>query len=243
MRASGCRRSATWARGPASRPRPARRSPIPRTNGTFSSATARRVAFAGQRGWVQAIALLQQILRDDPEMADVWSQLAAFATRIDRHDLAVDGLPALHRVEARGAGRLHRRGRKPGPGCGSSTRRAIKRRRAADVAPKTDHRSRASAHEMLARIALLRHDAETAREEAVLAREDDPTLPLPVYVEGRILYDQGQYADALPLFHGRNRRAQEVRRRADRGAAFPSGPTRWRGSSGTRRRNRSSSRS
>src|SRR5258708_21239887 len=48
------------------------------------------VDFAGQRKWGQAVALLQQILRDDPEMADVWIQLAAFATRLDRHDLAVD---------------------------------------------------------------------------------------------------------------------------------------------------------
>ena len=48
------------------------------------------VDFAGQRKWAQAIALLQQILRDDPEMADVWSQLAVFATRLDRFELAVD---------------------------------------------------------------------------------------------------------------------------------------------------------
>jgi arylsulfatase A-like enzyme len=48
------------------------------------------VDFAGERKWPQAIALLQQILRDEPEMADVWSQLAVFATRLDRFDLAVD---------------------------------------------------------------------------------------------------------------------------------------------------------
>src|SRR4029077_793388 len=48
------------------------------------------VDFAGQRQWPQAIALLQQILRRDPEMADVWSQLAFFPTRLDRYDLSVD---------------------------------------------------------------------------------------------------------------------------------------------------------
>src|SRR5471032_2387503 len=48
------------------------------------------VDFASQRKWGQAIAVLQQILRDDPEMADVWTQLAVFATRLDRHDLALD---------------------------------------------------------------------------------------------------------------------------------------------------------
>src|SRR4051812_40914431 len=39
------------------------------------------VDLAGERQWGQAIALLQQVLKEDPEMADVWAQLAAFATR------------------------------------------------------------------------------------------------------------------------------------------------------------------
>jgi tetratricopeptide (TPR) repeat protein len=63
-----------------------------------------------------------------------------------------------------------------------------------------DRRSRAAAHEMLAKIALARHDETTALEEAALAREADPSLPLPQYVEARLLYDQGRYADALPIF-------------------------------------------
>src|SRR5262249_22451316 len=48
------------------------------------------VDFAGDRKWPQAIALLQQILKDEPGMADVWSQLAVFAIRIDRFDQAAD---------------------------------------------------------------------------------------------------------------------------------------------------------
>ena len=44
-------------------------------------ATARRSTSPASGNGAQAIALLQQILRDDPEMADVWSQLAVFATR------------------------------------------------------------------------------------------------------------------------------------------------------------------
>jgi tetratricopeptide (TPR) repeat protein len=53
---------------------------------------------------------------------------------------------------------------------------------------------------MLARIALARHDTDAAREEADLARAEDPTLPLPIYVDARLLYDQGKYAEALPGF-------------------------------------------
>src|SRR6185503_4127240 len=157
------------------------------------------VDFAGQRKWTQAIALLQQILRDDPEMADVWSQLAVFATRIDRHDLAVDAYKRY----------LELKPAEPTAYIGAAAalmklRKLDEAREhaslAADVAPPTDRRSRASAHEMLARIALVKHDAEVAREEARRAREEDPALPLPLYIEGRLLYDQGRYAEALPLF-------------------------------------------
>ncbi len=35
---------------------------------------------------------------------------------------------------------------------------------------------------------------------ASMAREADPTLPLPIYIDARLLYDQGNYAEALPLF-------------------------------------------
>ena len=157
------------------------------------------VEYAGGRRWQQAITLLQQILRDDPEMADVWNQLAVFATRIDRHDLAVDAYKhyiALKPAEPTGY---------IGASAALLKLRKLDEAReyaalAAGVAPPADRRSRASAHEMLAKIALAKHDPEAAREEARLAREEDPTLPLPLYIEGRLLYDQGKYAEALPLF-------------------------------------------
>ena len=157
------------------------------------------VEYAGGRRWPQAIALLQQILRDDPEMADVWNQLAVFATRTDRYDLAVDAYK--HYIALKPAD--------PSGYIGAAAA-LLKLRKldeahehaalAADVAQPPDRRSRASAHEMLAKIALAKHDPETAREEARLARDADPTLPLPLYIEGRLLYDQGKYAEALPLF-------------------------------------------
>ena len=157
------------------------------------------VDFAGQRKWPQAIALLQQILRGDPEMADVWSQLAVFATRIDRYDLVVDAYK--HFIELRPS--------EPTAYIGAAAA-LLKMRRldeardhaklAAEVARDDDKRSRASAHEMLAKIALARRDTESARAEAALAREADETLPLPLYIEGRLLYDQGKFEQALPLF-------------------------------------------
>jgi tetratricopeptide (TPR) repeat protein len=71
---------------------------------------------------------------------------------------------------------------------------------AARFVAKLDVRSRALAHEMLTRIALAGGDAEAARREAQLAREADPALPMPAFVEARLLYDEGKYEEALPLF-------------------------------------------
>jgi arylsulfatase A-like enzyme/Tfp pilus assembly protein PilF len=157
------------------------------------------VDLAGDRKWSQAIALLQGILREDPEMADVWAQLATFAVRLERFDQAADAYK--HVVALRPSD--------PTPYIGAATT-LLKLRKfdeardhaklAAEVATEQDHRSKASAHETLARIALARHETEAARQEAGLAREADPTLPMPSYIEGRLLYDQGKYDEALPLF-------------------------------------------
>src|SRR4051812_30222532 len=157
------------------------------------------VDFAGQRKWPQAIALMQEMLREDPGMADVWSQLAVFATRFDRHDLALDAYRHYITLEPQ----------QPAGYIGAAAS-LLKLRKlddarehaqlAADVAAAADHRSRAAAHDMLARIALAKRDLDTAREEAGLAHAEDPALALPGYVDGRALYDQGKYEEALPLF-------------------------------------------
>jgi tetratricopeptide (TPR) repeat protein len=157
------------------------------------------VDFAGQRKWPQAIALLQQILHEDPEMADVWSQLAVFATRFDRYDLSVDAYKHYIALKPQEPTAYI------GAAAGLLKLRKFDEARdhaslAVDVAADTDHRSKATAHEMLARIALTRHEPDTAREEARLAHEEDAALPLPSYVDARILYDQGKYEDALPGF-------------------------------------------
>jgi choline-sulfatase len=157
------------------------------------------VDLAGDRKWMQAIALLQQILRTEPEMADVWSQLAAFAGRLDRLDLALDAYkhyieltPSDPRGYLGAAGVLFKQHKLEDA-----------REHAAlgvDVTPETDRRTRSAAHELLAKIALARHDADGAREQATLARRADPKVPLPAFVDARLLYDQGEFAEALPFF-------------------------------------------
>jgi arylsulfatase A-like enzyme/Tfp pilus assembly protein PilF len=157
------------------------------------------VDLAGERKWPQAIALLQQILREDPGMADVWSQLAGFAGRLDRMDLVVEAYK--HYIELKPS--------EPGGYLGAASaffkQRKLEDARAhaalaVDVAADSDVRSRATAHELLARLALARHDADAAQEEAELAHQANPKLPITAYIAARVLYDQGKFADALPLF-------------------------------------------
>jgi len=156
-------------------------------------------ALAEDGDWARAIPLLQTILREDPQLASVWRQLHVMAARIDRHEEALNaawhwiGLkpedPAAYLAAAAALLKLKR--------LDEAREQATL---AAQVAIERDGRSKASAHELLARIALARHDADAAQEEAALARAADPAFPLPQYIEGRMLYEQGKYDEALLSF-------------------------------------------
>ena len=157
------------------------------------------IEIAGARQWREAIGLLQAILADDPDMPDLWTQLAGFAGRLDRFDLAADALKRY--IELRpsapegylGAAVALLKQRKVEDARALATR-------AEEVAADSDRRSRAAAHDLLARIALARHDADGARQEAALAHKADPRMPLLAFIDARLLYDQGRFEEALPLF-------------------------------------------
>jgi tetratricopeptide (TPR) repeat protein len=55
----------------------------------------------------------------------------------------------------------------------------------------------ADAHAVLTGIALARHDADAAREHAAAARKADPSSLLPLYVDARLLYEDGDFTGAL----------------------------------------------
>jgi arylsulfatase A-like enzyme/predicted Zn-dependent protease len=154
---------------------------------------------ATERNWREAVRLLQEIVKEDPEMADVWSQLATFAGRLDRQDLALDAYK--HFIDLKPSD--------PGGYLGAAATllrmQKLKDAReqaqfAAEMTTDADTRSRESAHELLAKIALARHEADEARAEAERAQQADPRQPVVAFVEGRLAYDQGQFADALPHF-------------------------------------------
>jgi tetratricopeptide (TPR) repeat protein len=150
------------------------------------------------RQWPKALTLLQKLAHEQPEMADLWRQISSIAFRAGRYDQALEankGLAALdehdtaaHLDAAEALLRL---------------RRLDEARREAMLAIDTglpEGPAAASAHELMARIALVRRDVEQADAEAALAREADPTDPASSYIEGRVHFEQGRYTDALASF-------------------------------------------
>jgi len=156
------------------------------------------LASAVNRQLPEAIQILDGLVRRYPLIAAAWHQLGDFDATAGRMDRAVEayrrasalrpGAPADHLAAARALLRL---------------RRLDEARQQAErglQAAAGDRESQASAHELLARIALVRRDSAEAREQAGLAREADPKLPAPAFIEGRLLYDAGQLEGALRSF-------------------------------------------
>jgi choline-sulfatase len=145
-----------------------------------------------------AMQLLDGMVRRYPRIAAAWRQLGDFATVAGRLDRAVDAYRRAatlrpgdaddHLAAARALLRLRR------------LDEAASQAELALAAATDDRASRGAAHELLARIALGRRDPAAAREHAALARQAEPTLPAPAFVEGRVLYDANQLEKALQSF-------------------------------------------
>jgi arylsulfatase A-like enzyme/TolA-binding protein len=157
------------------------------------------VTLAARRDYEGAISGLRGILEDNPMMADVWQQVGNLLMRVDRPEEALTAYKkfvALKPTQSNGlvavAATLLRLQR-----LDEARRHA---QLAVTVAAPHERLARASAHEMLAKIALAAKDGETARREAKLAQEEDPSLPMPLYVQALQLHTAERYAEALPLF-------------------------------------------
>ena len=157
------------------------------------------VDLAAQRKWAPAMSLLQQILGEDPGMGDIWGQLAVYAVREERYAQALDAYK--HAIELRPSDPTNYIGAAAVLlVLGKLDEAREHATLALRVAGDGETRERVAACEQLARVALAKHDGEAARRAAELAQQADPTLPMPAYIAARLLYDQGKYADALPLF-------------------------------------------
>ena len=150
----------------------------------------RATRLAGEGRAVEATDAYRALLRDDPEMTDVWLQLA---TIYEKRGMFQGALDAYKEIIARNpqdpaaltgaAGALVQLGRLDEARAHAEL--------AVAVAP-------VHAHELLARLAVQRGDADAARRHARLAADADPGLPMPAFVEGLIRHSRGEYAAAVP---------------------------------------------
>ena len=146
-------------------------------------------------------------------MADAWEQRGGLCDSGGAPRSGDRRVQALHRARAGGPGRLSRRGR--GDAQGSKARRrarACGARRQCGWRSATRARARPRTNcwrESRSRATMPR--APAARQSS--RESDDPKLPLPAYIEARLLYDQGKYADALALFE---QAIAELKRSGDR---------------------------
>lgn len=153
---------------------------------------------AAARDWSGAADAFRALARQAPKMQDVWMRLASNASRANRLEVAIDAYGRAIELEPNDLD-AHL-------GLAADLLRMRKieetRQHARHVLESTqaDSHQTAIAHELLARVALLRRDLRLARAEAALAEEASAERPVRAYIEGRIAFDQKRYADALTSF-------------------------------------------
>jgi choline-sulfatase len=151
---------------------------------------------AGQLRFAEAMALYREVLKDDPGMTDVWLQLAEVYTRQGMQVDAAQAFKEIIKRNPKDAGALI--------GVAATLLRLGKLDEAQQHGELAVSVAPAGAHEILAKIALARRDRTGALREAKLAQEADPTLPMPLYIEGLLAYNEGRYDQALgPLMRAR----------------------------------------
>jgi tetratricopeptide (TPR) repeat protein len=153
----------------------------------------------GQKKYSAGIRALQAIVHTHATLAAVHYQLGAQLLRMGRLDEAIrafDTVRELRPDAAAGALALADALMHAG--------QTMLAREQADVAialaEHEDMRVLAAAHEMAARVALSEKDSESATRHAEAAHTADATLPVPQFVRGRLLYEEGKYEDASAQF-------------------------------------------
>jgi len=153
----------------------------------------------GQKKYSGGIRALQTIVAAQPQLAAVHYQLGALLMRMGRTDEAIRAFGTVRELRpdaAAGAMALADALMRAG--------RTVMAREQADIAvalaEHEDKPALAAAHEMAARVALADKDLESAAQHAAAAQVADATLPVPQFVRGRTLYDEGNYEAAAAQF-------------------------------------------
>jgi tetratricopeptide (TPR) repeat protein len=154
---------------------------------------------AGDKKYLAAIGQLRAIARAYPRMAVVQYQLGALLGKVGRLEEARAAFNAAAVVEPDNPyvpialASLLLRASQPEEAVPYVTL-------AAALADHHDSRSRASAYELAARVALALDDFEAARMHADAAERADAELPMRRFIDGLIFYAEGNYDEALAAF-------------------------------------------
>lgn len=153
------------------------------------------LGLADQQREADAAALYREALAQAPALPGVWLQFASVMERSGRFADAVEAFKQVVKLSpaepAEVLGAL---------GAARGLLQLGKLDEAKAQAALALKRAPAAAHELLARIALARNDGAEARRQADLAQQADTTLPLPLFVQGMLLYKAGKYGEAAPAF-------------------------------------------
>ena len=175
----------------------------PAMTGTHQTAIAEEHRAAalliGQKKYSAGIRGLQRIVRDHPELTAVHYQLGILLLRTGRFDEAIDRFRRARELQP------------DAPDLALALSDALLRagqpnaaheqaEEAIALAQNDDAMQRAAAYETAARVALARQDADAAMKYAAAAEEVAPGRPVSSFVEGRLLYEQGDYATAAARF-------------------------------------------
>jgi tetratricopeptide (TPR) repeat protein len=154
---------------------------------------------AGDRKFSGAIRLLQDIVARHPDLAPIHYQLGLLLTRSGRTEEAIAELRAAGDLRpdavdvplALADAFLH---------IGRPEDAQVQAETAVMLAGSAAPSRATAAHVMAARAALSQKDAEAAMQHAAAAEKVDPAVPMGKFVRGRLLYDEGKFDEALPMF-------------------------------------------
>ena len=153
----------------------------------------------GQKKYTAGIRALQAIARAHPELVSIHFQIGVLLSRTGRLEEAILEFGKVRElrpdasIAARALADALLKAGKTDPAKEQAAIAVMLAR--AEGPPES-----LAAHEVAARVALATGDNEAAVEHAEAAREADPTMPVRQFVQGRLLYDEGQYEKAAASF-------------------------------------------
>jgi arylsulfatase A-like enzyme len=150
------------------------------------------LVLARARRYQEAIAIYREIVATDPELGAVWLQLADTLDASGALPADVDAFKRAAKATAGDSVAVL--------GAADGLLRLGKLDEAKSLATQATKAAPATAHALLARIALARDDGADARRQAALAQQADPALPMPLFVDAILLYKAGKYEAAAPAF-------------------------------------------